>query len=173
MIPFALRLHSSCINRTLRPASCPQASRFHGACYSTTSKRNSSSSKIGLNITVTTTKHIRVKEEEDRTGPKSPAPLEYNDELFNYTCGRFVMDEKPEMSRHHVQFNADELARIAAAAVGAEHCVSITKFPDGMYNKAFLLTMNDGTEAVAKVPNPNAGYPHLTTASEVATTEFV
>jgi hypothetical protein len=42
-----------------------------------------------------------------------------------------------------------------------------------MYNKALLLTMDDGTQAVAKIPNPNAGRPHLTTASEVATMEFV
>ena len=36
-----------------------------------------------------------------------------------------------------------------------------------------LLTMEDGTEVVAKVPNPNAGQPHFTTASEVATMDFV
>jgi hypothetical protein len=36
-----------------------------------------------------------------------------------------------------------------------------------------LLTMNDGSRVVAKVPNPNAGLPHLTTASEVATMAFV
>ena len=41
-----------------------------------------------------------------------------------------------------------------------------------MYNKALLLTMDDGTQAVAKVPNPNAGRPHFTTASEVATMDF-
>jgi hypothetical protein len=33
--------------------------------------------------------------------------------------------------------------------------------------------MDDGQEVVAKVPNPNAGTPHFTTASEVATMEFV
>lgn len=33
--------------------------------------------------------------------------------------------------------------------------------------------MDDGTEVVAKLPNPNAGAPHFTTASEVATMEFV
>ncbi|KAJ5896137.1 uncharacterized protein N7473_005536 [Penicillium subrubescens] len=32
--------------------------------------------------------------------------------------------------------------------------------------------MDDGQEVVAKVPNPNAGTPHFTTASEVATMEF-
>ena len=35
------------------------------------------------------------------------------------------------------------------------------------------MTMEDGKQVVAKVPNPNAGQVHLITASEVATMEFV
>ncbi|KAH6716130.1 hypothetical protein BKA61DRAFT_631600 [Leptodontidium sp. MPI-SDFR-AT-0119] len=77
------------------------------------------------------------------------------------------------MSQRHVRFNVNELARLAADAVGANICVSIEKYPDGMYNKAMLLTMDNGTQVVAKVPNPNAGKPHFTTASEVATMDFV
>ena len=77
------------------------------------------------------------------------------------------------MSQGHIEFNVNELARVAAKAVGAEMCVSIGKYPDGMYNKAMLLTMDSGTQVVAKVPNPNAGKPHFTTASEVATMDFV
>ena len=77
------------------------------------------------------------------------------------------------MSQRYVRFNLQELARVAAEAVGSNSCVSIEKYPDGMHNKALLLTIDDGTQAVAKVPNPNAGRPHFTTASEVATMEFV
>jgi hypothetical protein len=77
------------------------------------------------------------------------------------------------MSQRHVQFNVTELARVAADAVGSNACVGIEKYPDGMYNKAMLLTMDDGTQVVAKVSNPNAGKPHFTTASEVATIDFV
>lgn len=40
---------------------------------------------------------------------------------------------------------------------------------EGQYNEVFLLTMNDGREVVAKLPNPNAGLPHFVMASEVAT----
>ena len=36
-----------------------------------------------------------------------------------------------------------------------------------------LLTINDSSQVVAKVPNLNAGLPHFTTASEVATMDFV
>jgi len=66
-----------------------------------------------------------------------------------------------------------ELARLATQSVGAKACVSIEKYPDGMYNKAMLLTMDDGAQVVAKAPNPNAGKPHFTTASEVAWMGFV
>ncbi|PVH69760.1 hypothetical protein DL98DRAFT_438347 [Cadophora sp. DSE1049] len=77
------------------------------------------------------------------------------------------------MSQRYVRFNVNELARIAVEAVGAKSCVSVEKYPDSMYNKAMLLTMDNGTRVVAKVPNPNAGKPHFTTASEVATMDFV
>lgn len=77
------------------------------------------------------------------------------------------------MARRSIRFNVDELALVAASAVGASACVKFEKYPDGMYNKAFLLTMENGAQVVAKLPNPNVGYPHFTTASEVATMEFV
>lgn len=101
------------------------------------------------------------------------ADLKYIDDLFNYTRGRFVCDEEHEMAQRQVRFNVNELARHAAAAVDANTCVNVTKYPDGMYNKSMLLTMDNGTRVVAKVPNPNAGQPHFTTASEVATMDFV
>jgi hypothetical protein len=77
------------------------------------------------------------------------------------------------MTQRQVRFNVNELARCAAEAAGAKACVSIEKYPDGMYNKSMLLTMDDGSQVVAKVPNPNAGMCHFTTASEVATMDFV
>jgi hypothetical protein len=99
--------------------------------------------------------------------------LKRSDDLFNYTRGRFVCNEKYEMSQRRVHFNVNELGQRAAEAVGSAYCVKIEKYPDGMYNKTILLTMEDGREVVAKIPNPNAGMPHFTTASEVATMDFV
>ena len=103
------------------------------------------------------------------------AKREWNkyEEFFNFTRARFVRDEAGEMARRRVKFDMNELARIAAKTVGSEHCVNVQKYPDGMYSKAFLMTMDDGKEVVAKVPNPNAGLAHYTTASEVATMHFV
>jgi len=78
--------------------------------------------------------------------------LQYNNDLFNFTRGRFVPNEQYELSQRHVHFAVDELARIAAESVGAKSCVNIEKYPDGMYNRAMLLTMNDGNQVVVKVP---------------------
>lgn len=84
-----------------------------------------------------------------------------------------MSNEEFEMSQRCIHFNMDKLAQIAASTVGSKSCVAIEKYPDGQYAKAFLMTMEDGKQVVAKVPNPNVGQGHLTTASEVATMEFV
>lgn len=95
------------------------------------------------------------------------------DDFFNYTRGRFVSDEEHQLAIRHVRFDMNELARLAAESAGAEECVHVEKLPDGMFNKSFLFTMGDGAQVVGKVPNPNAGQAHYTTASEVATMDFV
>ena len=95
------------------------------------------------------------------------------EELHRYTRNRFACNEAHEMARRYVPFNLEALADVAAHAIGSAHCVSVEKLPDGNYNKTFLLTMNDGAQVVAKLPNPNAGRSHLTVASEVATMDFV
>ena len=67
----------------------------------------------------------------------------------------------------------DELARIAARSCGGSHCVKVEQFADGMYNKSLLFSVDNGIQVVGRVPNPNAGRPYFTTASEVATMDFV
>lgn len=101
--------------------------------------------------------------------------LDWNkfDEFFSFTRGRFVVDEENQMNRRYIRFNMNELVQIAAQSVGSGYCDSVQKCPDGMYNKSFVLMMDDGQEVIAKVPNPNAGVCHYTTASEVATMDFV
>jgi hypothetical protein len=49
----------------------------------------------------------------------------------------------------------------------------VLKCKEGLNNKAYLLTMDNGSEVFAKLPNPCAGPAFYTTASEVATREFV
>ncbi|KAK2799194.1 hypothetical protein FQN51_007023 [Onygenales sp. PD_10] len=109
------------------------------------------------------------------SSPLTSSPDRYiapHDHLYEYTRGRFLIDEASQIARRRVRFNMDGLASVAAASVGARHCVNIEKCPDGLYNKAYILTMDNGKEVIAKIPNPNAGIPYYTTASEVATMDF-
>ena len=83
------------------------------------------------------------------------------------------MEETENLRQREIRFDLNRLVSVAAESVGAARCISIEKYPDGMFNKAYLMSMDNGQEVVAKVPNPNAGMPHFTTASEVATMNFV
>ena len=80
-----------------------------------------------------------------------------------------------KLAIRRVEFDMNALTKIAAESVGSSlaQCVHVKKSPDGMFNKSFLFTMQDGSQVVGKVPNPNAGRAHYTTASEVATMDFV
>lgn len=49
----------------------------------------------------------------------------------------------------------NELCRLAGEKLGNK-CLDVRNCPDGMYNKAFEVKVENGMEAVAKVPNPNA-----------------
>jgi hypothetical protein len=94
------------------------------------------------------------------------------DELFRYSSGRWLINEKQQLARRYVRFDVEKLCQRAASLFGASTvCTRIDKM-EGSFNKALLLTMNDGREVIAKLPCPNAGPPHYTTASEVATLEF-
>lgn len=49
----------------------------------------------------------------------------------------------------------------------------VTKCAEGLHNKGFILTMDNGCEVFAKLPNPNAGPARFTIASEIATRKLV
>jgi hypothetical protein len=100
----------------------------------------------------------------------SASPYEH---FFHYTSGRWLWDEESQLRERYLVFNVQELQRVAAESVGAQCCVSITKLAEGGYNKVFRLVMDNGSVAIARIPNPNAGPAQRTTASEVATMDFV
>lgn len=51
--------------------------------------------------------------------------------------------------------------------------MNIVKLIEGAFNKIFVLTMNDGFEVIARFPTPMAIAPGHTTASEVATMDYL
>lgn len=70
-------------------------------------------------------------------------------------------------------FNVDGLKRKAADCLNHGSCVSISKLAEGSSSKVFLLCMEDGFEAIAKISTPIAGPSYYLTASEVATMDFL
>lgn len=98
--------------------------------------------------------------------------LTYED-FFRYSSGRWLWDEEAQLRKRYKRFNVHELKRIAASSIGAQACMSMTKLAEGGFNKVFRLVMDDNSIVIARIPNPNAGPPFKTTASEVATMDFV
>ncbi|KAJ9322920.1 hypothetical protein DTO027B5_2962 [Paecilomyces variotii] len=96
------------------------------------------------------------------------------EDLYRYTKHRWLFNEKNELSNRYVEFNLQQLIKVAVDTCnGAQSCTKVTKCSEGLYNKVFILTMDNGFEVVAKLPNPNAGPAHFTVASEVATREVL
>lgn len=87
----------------------------------------------------------------------------HGENLFRVTRGRFVVNEEHQMAMPYQPFNAIELGKIAASAIGSRACLKIEKCADGLCNKVFYLTMDDGKVVVAKIPHPNAGPPYYIT----------
>ncbi|RWQ91924.1 phosphotransferase enzyme family protein [Paecilomyces variotii] len=93
--------------------------------------------------------------------------------LNRFTSGRWLWNEQQQLDCRYVNFDLSTLLQLAASAIGSRSCTEVLKISEGQYNKVFQLTMDDGREIIAKLPNPNAGRPHFTTASEVATMDFL
>lgn len=94
-------------------------------------------------------------------------------DFFRYTSGRWLWDEQQQLQERYREFNILELQNIAIQASYSKSCLIMGKIGEGSYNKSFKLTMDNGKTVIARIPNPNAGPAYLTTASEVATMDFV
>ncbi|KAL8708512.1 MAG: hypothetical protein Q9225_007589 [Loekoesia sp. 1 TL-2023] len=95
-----------------------------------------------------------------------------DDRFFQYTSGRWVFNEAKQLACRYVKLDMNELARVAVQSIGSRSCRKVEKFAEGQSNKIFLIATEEGKEVVVKVPQPNAGRPHFTTASEVATMDY-
>ncbi|KAF1960926.1 hypothetical protein CC80DRAFT_590240 [Byssothecium circinans] len=95
-------------------------------------------------------------------------------DLYRYTRQRWLTNERNELAKRHLDFSLPHLLEIAVKACeGASNCIKVLKLTEGLHNKAFLLSMDNGREVVAKLPNPCAGPAQYTTASEVATRKML
>jgi hypothetical protein len=94
--------------------------------------------------------------------------------MFSYKAQRWLWNEREQLQRRYLRFDLDALIRVTEDAAGSgAKCAEVTKLPEGNFNKTFLIRMDNGHELIARLPNPNAGQSHYTTASEVATMDYV
>ncbi|KAK2809204.1 hypothetical protein FQN50_004040 [Emmonsiellopsis sp. PD_5] len=96
-----------------------------------------------------------------------------NDELFTYTSGRFLYNEQRRLEERRVNFDIAALKHAAEQHVGRGKITNLRKLAEGGFNRVFLLTTEDGSQAVAKIPYRITVPKHYTTASEVATTDLL
>ena len=95
-----------------------------------------------------------------------------HDELFRYTSGRWLIDEEDQLSQRFLKFDIGKLCRLAASLLDEKlTCIHVDKL-EGKSCRAFLLTMDDGRQLIAKIPYRISGAASYTTASEVATMKF-
>ncbi|KAJ5240134.1 kinase-like domain-containing protein [Penicillium chermesinum] len=103
----------------------------------------------------------------------STSPLVHCEEFFQNTSRRWIFNEADRLNERYVKFRPTELQRIASEVVQQDYGSDITKLAEGGFNKVFILRAKNGHEVIARIPTPIAGPPHYTTASEVATMDFL
>ncbi|EDR13224.1 uncharacterized protein LACBIDRAFT_292455 [Laccaria bicolor S238N-H82] len=96
-----------------------------------------------------------------------------NEDLFRYTSGRWLNDEQRQQALRYQRFNVDALKSVAASSARANGVTDIRKLAEGRCNKVFHIQLTEGAQVIARIPTPLSGRPHLVTASEVATMEFL
>ncbi|KAI2902798.1 hypothetical protein CBS11852_1934 [Aspergillus niger] len=94
------------------------------------------------------------------------------EELNQFTRGPWIWNKQQQFACRFVKFGLSVFLQLASSAIGSKSCTQVLKISEGQYIEVFQITMDNGREIIAKLPNPNAGRPHFTTASEVATMDF-
>ncbi|TFK86561.1 protein kinase subdomain-containing protein PKL/CAK/Fmp29 [Polyporus arcularius HHB13444] len=102
-------------------------------------------------------------------GPRSDS------DLFDYTSGRWIVNDKLRRAERRHAFNVDGLRRLAAESVkrSPDDIESLRKLAEGGFNRVFLITMRDGFRMVARIPYPATAPKYFAVASEVATLAFL
>ncbi|KAL5480871.1 hypothetical protein ACEPAI_9811 [Sanghuangporus weigelae] len=93
------------------------------------------------------------------------------DDLFNYTSGRWLVNNDLRLAERRREFDVDELCRLAAQSVGrsSQDIDTFVKLAEGGFNRTFLITMHGGFEMIARIPYPVTVPKFYAIASEVAT----
>ncbi|KAJ5144279.1 hypothetical protein N7526_001787 [Penicillium atrosanguineum] len=91
----------------------------------------------------------------------------------SYTSGRWLRNDDHERHIRRIDFDFDELCRkVLGLFDGAKYIRNCEK-KEGGFNRVFIFTLDDDSRAVARLPFTFAGPAKLTTASEVATIQYL
>lgn len=91
---------------------------------------------------------------------------------YTYTSGRWLNQDKLERESRYIQFDFAALCKKAVELCpGARRVIQYEK-KEGGFNRSFVITLDDGTKVVARLPTCVAGPRRLTTNSEVATITY-
>ncbi|KAF8961537.1 protein kinase subdomain-containing protein PKL CAK Fmp29 [Flammula alnicola] len=96
-------------------------------------------------------------------------------DLFEYTSGRWIVNDKLRHAERRLVFNVDGLRRLAAESVkrSPDDIDHLEKLAEGGFNRTFLITMRGGFRMVARIPYPATTPKYFAVASEVATLAFL
>lgn len=97
----------------------------------------------------------------------------YHENFFRHTSTRWIYDEQRQLAIRYRQFDVEALKSSVVKCTGTDAVADFRKLDEGTYNKVFNVLLNNGTDDIARIPNPNAGPAHLVTSSEVATMQFL
>ncbi|KAJ7485197.1 protein kinase subdomain-containing protein PKL/CAK/Fmp29 [Mycena galericulata] len=92
-------------------------------------------------------------------------------DLFDYTSGRWIINDALRHAERRRVFDVDGLCRLAAQSVNRspDDIVDFAKLAEGGFNRTFLITMRGGFQMVARIPYPATVPKYYAVASEVAT----
>ncbi|KAJ5811266.1 hypothetical protein N7474_007567 [Penicillium riverlandense] len=93
-------------------------------------------------------------------------------ELFRYNYGRFLVNEDYEQAKRYSTFDIDALCQMVAALPTVQSPIIKIDKREGGYNKALMMTAENGGEVIAKIPCGNIVPREYGTASEVAVLQF-
>ncbi|GIK04054.1 hypothetical protein Aspvir_008129 [Aspergillus viridinutans] len=77
------------------------------------------------------------------------------------------------MSKRYAKFDLDALCSLVSSLPSVSSPISNIEKMEGGFNKALLMTAENGKEVIAKIPRPAVVPSRYSTASEVATLEYV
>ncbi|KKK12847.1 hypothetical protein ARAM_006569 [Aspergillus rambellii] len=95
--------------------------------------------------------------------------------LFEYTSGRFLFNEKLRRSERYVPFDIDALLNAICNAVSrnAGDVASFSKIAEGGFNRILQATFKDGYAVIARIPYRITVPEHYAVASEAATLDLL